>query len=97
MAPAEQPIQIAEVLIQLVVLRRADENRFHQALRNFPDRVGQGANPRVGTDSLAIHYAAIEKFARDPAVSVNPGYHQGSEEIAFPALVHAEVRLEHFR
>ena len=96
MPPTEQPIQIAKLLVQLVVFGRADEDRFHQPLRTLPNRVGQRANSCIGTDSLAVHHARIEEFARDPVVSVNPGYHQRPKEITFPALVHAEMRLEHF-
>jgi len=38
----------------------------------------------------------VEKLARDTPIDVNPRYYQRPEEIALPALVHTEMRLEHF-
>src|SRR6266481_9143319 len=95
-APAEQPVKITKLLVKLVVLRRSDQNGFHQTQRSFPNRVRKRANPCVGSDSLAVHHAGIDQFASNPTVDVRSGNHQRPEEIALPALIDTEMRLEHF-
>ena len=97
MAPPEQPVKIAKLLVKLAVLRGADQNCFHQTKRTFPNRVRQRANPRIGADPFAVHHAGIEKFASDPTIDIDSGGYQRPEKIAFPALIHAEMRPEHFR
>ena len=42
-------------------------------------------------------HTGIDKFARDPTIDIDSGNHERSEEIALPAFIYAEVRLEHFR
>ena len=96
MAPAEQPVKITKLLVKLVVLRRSDENCFHQAQGSFPNRVRKRANPCVGSDSFAVHYAGIDKFVSNPTIDIRSGNHQRPEEIALPALIYTEMGLEHF-
>jgi hypothetical protein len=55
------------------------------------------ADSRVRADSLAVLHSGIEKFAGDSMVDINSRNHQWAKKIALSALIHAEVRLEHFR
>jgi hypothetical protein len=47
-------------------------------------------------DTPAAAPTAIDSEPLDEPINVNPRYYQRTEEIAFPALVHTEMRLEHF-
>ena len=97
MPPSQKLIQVAEFFVKLVVLCRTDQNDVIQAHRRFSNRIRQGAYSGIGTDSFAVLNATLHQLARDSAIHVNPGNHQRSEEVAFPAFIHAEMRLEHFR
>ena len=55
------------------------------------------ADAGVGADPLGILDARLQQRLRDLAVRVNSRDDERSEEVALPAFVDAEVRLEHLR
>src|SRR5262249_3839074 len=95
--PPKQFVQIAKFLVKLVILRRADQNRFDQAQRSFTNRVTQRTNPCVRTDPFTVYDTGVQKFARDPPINVRARNDERAEKIPLSAFVYTKVRLEHFR
>src|SRR4029453_2221811 len=97
MSPPEQFVQIAELLVKLVVSLRTNQHRLDRTVRTLANGLSKRADPRIRADSLAVLYSGLEKFAGNFMVDINACNHQRSKKIALSALIHAEVRLEHFR
>ena len=59
MPPAEQTVQVPELLIKLVVPCRTDQHRLDQAAGSFPDNLAQCPNARIRADSFAVLNARV--------------------------------------
>src|ERR1700675_4964804 len=97
MPPAEQTVQVPELLIKLVVPFRTDQHRLDQTAGSFPDSLAQRPNTRVRGNSFAVLNARVQKVARDASIDIHARNHQRSKKIALSAFIHAEMRLEHLR
>ena len=96
MSPAEQAVEVAELLVKIVVTLRPDRDDIDGGAGCRPDDFRERPDPRIGSDSLAVLDAGIEKRPRHRVIHVNSGNDERTEEIAFPAFIDAEMRLEHF-
>src|SRR5438552_3531762 len=97
MPPAEQPIEVAKFFVKIVIALGPDDYRIDDGSGRSTDDLRQGMDPCIGSDPLAVRNSRIKKFSRDWGIDVDAGNDQRSKEIAFSALIDAEMRLEHFR
>src|SRR5438874_8122922 len=97
MSPTEETVEIAEFLIELVVTCRPNRNHVGSLAPTPPNFFGQRVNPCVRSDPLAVLHPEIEELARALTIDKDTRDYQRSEKIAFPAFIHAKMRLKHFR
>src|SRR6266581_9668593 len=97
MPPSKQFVQIAELLIKLVVLLRTNQHGLDYAVGSSSNGLSKRADPRIRADSLAILHPDIEQFACNSTINIDACNHEWPEKVTLSALVHTEVRLEHFR
>ena len=60
-SPAEQAVEVAELLVEIVVTLRTDEHDVERDARRLPDHLRQSANSRVGPDPFAVLDSVFQK------------------------------------
>ena len=95
-SPSEQPVQVADLVVEAVVgLRRQVHHRILIA-RDLPDSLRQLQNLLRAFDQLGVATAKLTQLRAGFGVGVDSGDAQRPEEVPLAALVDAAVRLDRF-